>query len=280
MIDEIVDAYCSVGPYRNREPGTPFELPDLLDEHARNGITARLILHAESRDGVPDDGNAELARLVPDEPGSRSGLIWTALPPRRYGAEDAEGWIARAEAAGVAMVALFPTTNGHHLAPWANGELYAVLEAARLPLVLAMTQATYTDVHEIATAYPLLPLVLWGASYMDERLQVPLLDACPNVHVGLATIAIPTGGIERSVARYGPGRLIFGSAWPLGHRSASYGTDTHRPLQVPGPLLTYVRYAAVPDDAKAAILGGTVRRLLDDVCWPVRGFTPAEARWA
>jgi hypothetical protein len=81
--------------------------------------------------------------------------------------------------------------------------------------------------------------VLWNAFYMDERLQVPLLDDCPNVHVGIATVFIPTWGIEQYTARYGPGRLIFGSNWPQ---------------QSPGPLLTYVLYAEVDDPRRQAIL--------------------------
>ena len=94
----------------------------------------------------------------------------------------------------------------------------------------APTRAPYDEVHAIATAHPRLPIVLWNAFYMDERLQVPLLDACPNVRVGLATVFIPTFGIEQYTARFGPDRLIFGSNWPR---------------QSPGPLLTYVLYADV-----------------------------------
>ena len=251
----IVDAFCSVGPYRTRQPGTPYEFDDLVAEHERLGIGGRICLHAEARDGVPDEGNFALTRLTILR--QDTGLIWTALPPRRFAGTPIERWLGDAQAAGVAMVALFPETHGHHLAPWANRELYSALEASRLPLVLDVRQAPYAQVHEIAVAHPRLRIILWNAFYMDERMQVPLLDACPNVHVGIATVFIPTWGIEQFTARYGPGRLIFGSNWPA---------------QSPGPLLTYVRYAAIPEDAKQAILGETVRRLAAEVAWPVRGF--------
>src|SRR5687767_6763913 len=52
---QVVDAWCFVGPYQSREPGTPYELEHLLEEHARFRIDSRLCLHAESRDGVPDE---------------------------------------------------------------------------------------------------------------------------------------------------------------------------------------------------------------------------------
>ena len=100
----------------------------------------------------------------------------------------------------------------------------------------------YEEIHAVASAHPRLPIVLWNAFYMDERLQVPLLDDCPNVHVGIATVFIPTWGIEQYTNRYGPGRLIFGSNWP--HQS-------------PGPFLDLraVR-GGRPTAPLAAILGG------------------------
>ncbi len=259
---DIVDGLSVVGPWRDRQPGRPFGFDDLLAEHERFGIRHRLTIHAESRDGVPDNGNTEMARLASLR--DDTAPIWTALPPRRFGGRSADHLLADAQAAGVAMFALYPETHGHHIAPWANHDLYAAMEAARLPLMLdlgnpigAEARARYEEVHAIATAHPQLPIVLWNAFYMDERLQVPLLDLCPNVRVGIATVYIPTWGVEQYTARYGPHRLIFGSNWPR---------------QSPGPLLTYVLYSDVDDRAKAAILGGTIRMLATDVRWPVRGF--------
>jgi predicted TIM-barrel fold metal-dependent hydrolase len=259
---EIIDALTVVGPWRDRPPGRPYGFDDLLREHERFGITRRLTLHAESRDGVPDNGNTEMTRLTVLR--TDTAPIWTVLPPRRFGGPAVDVLLGDAQAAGVAMFALFPETHGHHLAPWANGDLYGAMESARLPLLLDVGNAMgsearrrYEEIHAVASAHPRLPIVLWNAFYMDERLQVPLLDDCPNVHVGIATVFIPTWGIEQHTARYGPGRLIFGSNWPQ---------------QSPGPLLTYVRYAEVDDRARQAILGGTVRSLAADVRWPVHGF--------
>ena len=262
-IAAVVDALSFVGPYRSRVPGTPYEIEDLLEEHARLGVEARLCLHAESRDGVPDDGNEAMSRIAVVTP--NTGVIWSVLPPRRFGGASADRLIADAEAAGVAMFALFPRTHAHHSAPWANGDLYRAMEGARLPLVLDLEQTTYDEVHAIASAHPRLPIIAWGAWYVDERLQVPLLDACPNVRIGLAgdrQVFIPTFGVEQYAARFGPGRLIFGSRWPR---------------QSPGPYLSYVRYANVPAAVKDAILGATVLELLDAVAWKVSGFEPVTA---
>jgi len=254
----VLDAWCFVGPYRSRPPGTPYEMDDLLAEHERLGVGARLCLHAESRDGVPEEGNAAMSRIAVVSP--NTGVIWSVLPPRRFGGMAADRLLGDAQAAGVAMFALFPRTHAHHSAPWANGDLYGAMEAARLPLVLDLEQTSYEEVYAIASAHRRLPIVLWGAWYVDERLLVPLLDACPSVRVGLAGdrhIFNPTFGVEQFTARYGPSRLIFGSGWPR---------------QSPGPYLTYVRYAAVAPHVRDAILGDSVRELLAGVRWTVRGF--------
>jgi hypothetical protein len=259
---DIVDALAVVGPWRDRPPGTPYAFEALVDEHERFGIQKRLILHAEARDGVPEEGNTALTRttILRDD----TGTIWTALPPRRFGAPKLERFMADAHNAGVAAFALFPDTHGHHLAPWANRDLYMAMEAVRLPLMLDMGNAQgpdarrrYEEIQAIASAHTQLQIVVWNSFYMDERLHVPLLDLCRNVHIGIATVFIPTWGVEQYTQRYGPGRLIFGSNWPR---------------QSPGPLLTYVAYAELGDRAKNDILGGNIRRLVEAVRWPVRGF--------
>jgi predicted TIM-barrel fold metal-dependent hydrolase len=264
---DIVDALTVIGPWRDRPPGVAYDFEDLLNEHATYGITRRLTLHAEARDGVPDEGNNALTRttFLRDD----TGMIWTVLPPRHFGGRKAEAIVGDAQTAGVGMFALFPDTHGHHIAPWANRELYMAMEAARLPLLLDLGNAQgadarrrYEEIQAVASAHPRLPIVAWNAFYMDERLLIPLLDSAPNVHLGLATLFIPTFGVEQFTQRYGPGRLIFGSNWPR---------------QSPGPLLTYVLYADVNDRVKADILGFNIRRLVEAVRWRVRGFLKAEA---
>ena len=254
----VVDAWSFVGPYRSRQPGTPYEMEDLLEEHTRFGITSRLCLHAEARDGVPDEGNFALGRMAVVAPGT--GLIWTVLPPARFNGTPTKKLLADADTAGVGMFALFPKTHAHPSAPWANRELYAAMEDARLPLALDVEQTGYDEVHAIATAHRKLPILLWGAWYVDERLLIPLLDQCSNVRIGLAgdrRVFNPTWGIEQFTGRYGPGRLIYGSGWPR---------------QSPGPALSYVRYAAIRPHLQDAILGDAVRELLTAVRWRVAAF--------
>ncbi len=252
---EIIDAYCSAGPAPGRRPGDPYTIEDLLAEHRRFGIRGRLCVHAEARDGNAEDGNAEMSRLAAAHPGTY--ILWAALPPRRFRGEPVDSFMARAQAAGVAMFALFPRAHHHGLAPWANGELYSAMQDAGVPLVLSAAEAGYENIYRIASRYAGMPVVLWDIMYTDERFLVPLMDECPNVHAGLATRFIPFEGIELVTGRYGPHRMLFGSNWPS---------------QSPGPLISCVTYAQVDDRTKAAILGENVLRLLSGVAWKVRGL--------
>lgn len=253
---KIIDAFCCPGPTSVHEPGAAYTLDDLLKEHSRYGIAQRLCMHAESRDGVPDEGNSEMTRLAKDAPGTT--VIWTALPPRRFHAEPVTSVIEKARKAGVAALALYPKRQLHHLAPWANDELYRAMEEARLPLVLDWEQIDVRDLYDVAKAYPRLPILVWGAHYRTDRYLIPIMDLCENVYVGLATRFVQTGGIEDFCERYGPGgRLIYGSGWPA---------------QSPGMMISCVTYATVDDESKTAILSGNVKRILADVAWPVQGF--------
>lgn len=252
----ITDAWCRPGPYAARRPGSPYSMADLVAEHARYGIRRRVCLHAESREGIVEEGNAEMSRLAAEHP--CTAVIWTALPPLRFGADPVGALMVRARAAGVGMFAMFPTTFLHHLRPWANGELYAAMAEARLPLALDLGEANLFDtIYEIASAHPALPLVLWGVMYTHERLLIPLMDLCPNVHLGLAPRFVSCDGIENFTGRYGARRVIYGSGWPG---------------QAPGPLIAHVAYAEVDDQVKGLILGGSVRELLQNVAWPVHGL--------
>jgi predicted TIM-barrel fold metal-dependent hydrolase len=251
----IVDALCTPGPFSTRQPDQPCTMADLMAEHARFGIRQRLCLHAESRDGVPDEGNAEMDRLAGEHPGT--GAIWTVLPPRRLHAEPVESLIDRARKSGVAAFVLFPKRQSHHFAPWANGPLYAAMEEAKLPLYVDASQIEWRDLYDVARAYPRLPIVVWYAGYRTDRYLIPIMDECENLRIGLAPTFVQSDCIEDFTGRYGPTRLIFGSGWPT---------------QSPGPLITLVTYSTVDDATKSAILSGNINRLVSDVSWPVKGL--------
>lgn len=260
----VVDAFCRVGPFVTRQAGQPYTMEDLLAEHARFGIRQRLCIHVESINGRCEEGNAAMTKLAHSAPGT--GVIWMALPPHRFDAPPIDDTLAAAQREGVAMFTMAPQRHQHTLEVWANAELYAAMERARLPLLLDGEMVEGRCIHEIAAAFPRLPLVLWNFMYSHERKLVALMDLHANIHLCPAPRFVVADVIEKFTRRYGPGRLIYGSSWPL--------VDYAQATQSPGPLLAMVMYARVSDQTKADILGGNLLQLLGGVRWKVAGLTP------
>jgi predicted TIM-barrel fold metal-dependent hydrolase len=76
-----------------------------------------------------------------------------------------------------------------------------------------------------------------------------LIERYPHVYVDTAQYLLD-GGIEAFVADYGPDRLLFGSGFP-----ASYL----------GGMMMAIRHARIADEAKAAIAGKNLERILSEV---------------
>jgi predicted TIM-barrel fold metal-dependent hydrolase len=85
----------------------------------------------------------------------------------------------------------------------------------------------------------------WGC----DRFFRPLLETYERVHLD-TTLYFLDGGIEDLVSTYGPGRLLFGSGLPE---------------RYPGGMMMYLRHCQIDDEARAAIAGDNLARLLEEV---------------
>lgn len=88
-------------------------------------------------------------------------------------------------------------------------------------------------------------MILCEVPYTAGRTLLPLVEENPKLHICFAPRFIFTGFLEDFCCRYGPERLLYGSALPEFS---------------PGPLLSYV-YSRADDEAKRLILGGNARKL-------------------
>jgi L-fuconolactonase len=119
------------------------------------------------------------------------------------------------------------------------------------------------DVPELARRYPGLTLVIdhlakppLGSSGLARwREQLSAAAAHPNLRAkvsGLDTRLDIQPAVQAAVASFGPGRLVFGSDWPVSLLNGSYA-------EVTGRTIDAVR--AVAGDGADAILGGTAAEL-------------------
>jgi hypothetical protein len=120
----------------------------------------------------------------------------------------------------------------------------------RVPVLVSVKyDLSWRDLYDLLECYPALRLVIadhgcWG----EDRYFRPLLDRYAGVRIELSNYLLD-GGIEDLVARYGPGRLVFGSGFPR--------------LYLGGMMLA-LRHADIEEEAKEAIAAGNLETMLEE----------------
>ena len=255
----VLDAYCRFGPWSKRSPGQPYDAGYVRREHDKFHIVKGLCMSSESRFGVPELGNRAVARLSKEDP--HFIPAWAGLGGRRFNAPSTSEFLEEARREGVGAVGLYPKTHGYPLREWVVGDLLDGMSRTRLPLILSWEEVEPDEIYSIGKLWPELPVILCEVPYTAGRTLLPLVEENPNLHIYFAPRFIFTGFLEDFCCRYGPERLLYGSALPEFS---------------PGPLLSYVMYSRADEEAKELILGGNLLRLLRQVAWPVSGLSDLE----
>ena len=255
---EFFDCNCYFGP-PSKAPVSPAGCPTVDDLEAqldRAGIARALVWHYSQLDVSPQRGNALLAEAVAGR--DRFVGCWTLLPPQT-GEMPVESLLADMKAAGVAALRTFPVRHRYVLNGLTLGPLLEVMVERRIPLIYSLRMASagmdpyllWRDLHNLMREFPDLTLIVtdhgsWGC----DRYFRPLLDGYERVFIDTALFFVD-GGIESLVERYGDGaRVVYGSGLPE---------------RYPGGMMMAIRHAEISEEAKAAIAGGTMRRLIEEV---------------
>lgn len=117
----------------------------------------------------------------------------------------------------------------------------------------------YVDwIDELAVRYPQVNLFMdhAGRSFEIAELYAPMARKHANVTLQLTYTSVPLGVIEYLVELVGPGNILF-------------GTDS--PMRDPRPQLGWLAHANISPEAKAAILGGNFRSIMQQVRLPESG---------
>jgi len=214
------DCHATVGPRHNMHAGERHTLADLLESMDRCGIDAALVgsTYAQTYDVMW--ANQQLAQSLQDQP--RLFPVWTALPHQAGDMPAPAAFVRAARAAGVRAVRLYPHQHAFDIGRGTLGSLMTALVRARLPILSDRGQflvrqddrvAGYRALQEFCTLYRRSAVLFLGAHWGDVRLLLPVMDACPNLHIELSTLQYNLAP-ERLVARYGAERILFGSGGP------------------------------------------------------------------
>lgn len=232
---DLFDANVRVGP-----SGLHGELAlgaaALLEEMDRFAIRNALVSHWTAEEYDADTGNRALERdLLP-----RFTPAWAALP----GPEAIDALAARRPLA----VRITPGVNQHNfpLASWCAGSLFEYLQAQSVIALILRVDVDWDQLVQLMENFPSLVVLLLDVGYRSDRYLFPLLARFPRLHFDSATY-LAHRQLEAFVDRYGPDRLLFGSRLPL---------------YTPAAALGVLASARISTEARLAIAGGNLRRLL------------------
>ncbi|MCC7355889.1 MAG: amidohydrolase family protein [Anaerolineae bacterium] len=239
------DCNVAVGRGAQRE----LTLPALRMQMERHGIREALVYHLMARESEPAAGNRVLCELLA---GSNDlHPCWITLPHHTGEFPPPDALLAQMRDFGVRAVRLFPALSDHYysLEEWVCDDLFAALEAARVPVLLDFEQTDWPTLHRIGATYPRLPLVVLRFHYRVDRNLYPLLARCPGIRLEVSWYQ-QFRALEETAKRFGAERLLFGSALPECE---------------PGGIVARVEEAELSMAEQRLIAGDNLRHLLAEV---------------
>jgi len=237
----IMDVNVRLGP-SGIHGELALEKDALLVEMDRFGINTAVVSHFTAEEYDAREGNSALAgnrnvRLIP---------AWSALPD----SSDVEALARR----NPNVVKLCCASSKHNFssASWCSGELLEYLQDKSILVLVSRedlqlgTPTGWDNLVALLSNFSRLPIVLLDLGYRSDRYLFPLLKRHTNLHFETSNYAAHRQ-LECYVEAFGSDRALFGSQLPL---------------FTPGAALAVLISARISDEAKLAIAGGNLRRLL------------------
>lgn len=239
------DCNVRLGRTARPRPGEPLDVGGLRRDMEYFGLSRALVYHALAREFDPAQGNAQLMRELDGAPGFEP--CWVLLPPHTGETPPPEELVVQMAVAGARAVRLFPADHQFRLSEWNCGALLGVLEAGRVPVLLEAPDADWDKLHEICSAFPLLPVVVLRQGYRSNRYLYPLLERHQSLYFEIGMLQTHVT-IEEIARLFGARRLLFGSGLPE---------------YTPGGPIAMIAYADISPEDKALIAGGNLSTLLE-----------------
>lgn len=244
------DCNASFGRRSVRNPGSFYRKEELLQKMTDYGIERALVYHAMAKEYDPQVGNGILAQEIENEP--RLCPVWALLPHYTGEFDTPDETAEKMRRQGVRAVTMFPSPacQFFSLAEFTCGEIFTMLEAHHIPLFIGMDQlGGLAGLEGICARHPELRVVVTGVNYRIDRDLYPLLAQYPYIYIetsGYKTM----DGVGTICARFGAGRLLFGTGMPVTSGSGAVGLIT---------------YASISDEEKQMIAAGNLEKLLGGV---------------
>jgi predicted TIM-barrel fold metal-dependent hydrolase len=237
----LFDAWTLVGVTRQPPLRPAFTPQALLDEMDWCGVDEAMVSSAAVEGVSPLDTNPWLTDFC--AAGPRLHPIWHILPTCT-GELVLDAFLKEMRRHGVKALAANPEEHRYLLNGMTLGDVFEAMIHKRIPLYL---KCDWPKVVDLLREFPKLTVILRDVgSWGPDRTLRPILDRFPNVHFEISTYKLD-GGVPAALGRYGPERILFGSAF---HTCA-----------MGGPALR-LRNLDIDRAAKELIAFGNLERLL------------------
>jgi hypothetical protein len=242
---ELFDCNCALGVPGSQGFRFARTSADILEEMDFCGIDRALIYHTAMRYESPVVGN----RLIGEElePSPRLVPTWAILPSQSGEVPDPHTFLDEMKAHGIRALRVFPDEHKYELTHLAMGDWLALLEEKRIPL---LAKTSCLKIARVLSTFPELVVVAMSQGpHSYERYLRPIVERYSHFYIDTASYIVD-GLIEEFCARYGPGRLLFGSGYPD---------------NCSGGALLRLLQADISAEDREAIAGGNLTRLLSEV---------------
>jgi hypothetical protein len=214
---------------------------ELVEEMRFCGVEKALVYHSSMRFGCPNEWNSVIVGQT-----IKRNLIptWTILPHQTGEQLPPKEFVAELEASGIRALRAFPGEHHYRLDRRTFGELFDILSDRKIPLFV---KQDIVSIGELLREFPSLTVVaLNQGPHSIERYLRPIMDEFPRLYLETSHYIVD-GVIEGFCERYGPDRLLFGTAYP------------NNPM---GGALLRLAHAEIDEEAKSLIGAKNLERLL------------------
>ena len=196
----------------------------------------------------PIEGNGQMLRDAKASGGRLHFVAYLDPSVPGMGLPKGKTLADRLIAAEPAAVRIDPTDGKYPFSEFYLQELLPTLEELRLPLIVdgGYDKLFWSNLPDVAIAYPELPILLLRVGLNTSRVTMPLLKYTGNVYFDMS-IMLDVGQIEEIASLGKADRLLFASGLPTYEPSGS---------------LAILHYAELSAEAKEAIAHGNAERLL------------------
>lgn len=252
------DANCMIGQRFSYENAVFKDSKALLKIMDKKGIDKALVFHSLAKENFIDEGNMEIFKEA--ELSKRLLPCWVVMPHYSGECKSPGEIVKEMAAANVKAVRIFPEYHRIKLYTWIWEELFSQLEACKVPVLIDFSNTGWTQeidwdgINAICNCFPDLPIILLRQGQVADRYIYYLFEKYVNLYLETSYYQV-NNGIASIAAKFGAGRLIFGTGMPF------YSPDC--------PINALIYSGLSEDDIRMAA-GENLDRLLKGVCFDDR----------